>query len=84
MSKSQVVSYVDAGIYFKLIEFGSKNGFKTLSTVVNHILKEYFSGLDQQEQAVSNLNKVIQHYEKVNMELKSQIEHLKLDKGVEK
>jgi alpha-glucuronidase len=84
--KSQVVCYIDLGVFNKLLRYMQENAHKTGSQAINHILHEYFKGIDEQDQAVSRLNTVIQKLEDEKnrqiKELEHQLQHGKILKEV--
>jgi alpha-glucuronidase len=86
MNKVQCVSFLDHDIHINLLKYISENHIGNLSKGVNHILREYFTGIDHQDQAVTRLNNVIQRIEteknKQIKELEHQLQHSKIIKEV--
>lgn len=59
MQKNQVVCYFDNTNFFRLVQYASKNGCKTLSQATDKILKEYFFEQEDRETALQRLHKAL-------------------------
>ena len=63
MNKLRVDCYIDAGVYYKLLDFQKKSGAKTTSLALNDALKTYFSNKEEADVGIERLNKVIQSFQ---------------------
>ena len=64
MSKNvKIQTFFDIETYIKIMEYRRKYELKTDSTAIYSICKKYFNDTQRNNQAIENLNKVIQGYE---------------------
>ena len=63
MSKARIDILLEPAIYYKLLEYQSKNKHENLSRATSEILKNFFMSLGEQSVAIDRLTKVIQGYE---------------------
>lgn len=63
MNKLRVDCYVDAGVYYKLLDYQKKTGAKTVSLALNNALTMYFSNKEEADVGIERLNKVIQSFQ---------------------
>lgn len=82
--KTRVDAFITAKNYFNLLTYMRKEGAKTLSLAVNKIMQDYFLNVDEQQQAVERLNKVIQEQQNkiMNLEFEVRTKQLKEAKPV--
>jgi len=69
----RVEVYLDDGAYVMLLQYKSKERHSTNSRALKDILNKYLHQAARQDQAVENLNRVIQGYEDQIRELKHQL-----------
>lgn len=60
----KVQAFLDINDYVKLKVLMNQNNLKTDSLGINYVLRRYLKQIDEQDQAVNRLGKVIQDYER--------------------